>query len=105
MKPEGNDMAKRVPLPGQILREAFMEPRALSANRLAKALAVPPFRIAGILAGRRAIRSDTALRIARYLGTSPEFWMSLQMAYDLEVARRQTGRAITATVRPHKRTN
>jgi len=73
--------------PGAILDEAFLEPLGLSADALAKALSVPRNRITGIIHGERAITADTALRLARFFDMSPDFWLGLQMAYDLETAR------------------
>ena len=72
--------------PGEHLKEDFMVPLDLSANRLAKLIGVPPNRISAIVAGRRSITSDTALRLARLFGTSPEFWMNLQSNFDLQLA-------------------
>ena len=73
--------------PGEILREQFMSEFGLSINRLARDLRVPVTRIAEIVNERRAISPDTALRLAQYFGTTPEFWMNLQTAHDLDVAR------------------
>jgi addiction module HigA family antidote len=70
--------------PGEILQEEFMEPLGISAYRLAKDLGVPQTRIAAILHGRRGISPDTAARLGRYFRTSPQFWLNLQTAYDLE---------------------
>lgn len=86
--------------PGEILREEFMVPLGLSANRLARALGVPTNRITAILNGARAVTADTALRLARCLRTSPEFWLNLQVLHDLAVARRASDKAIAKTVRP-----
>ena len=72
--------------PGEILREEFMAPLALSMNKMAMALRVPVTRIADIVNERRGITADTALRFARYFKNSPAFWMNLQTRYDLEVA-------------------
>jgi addiction module HigA family antidote len=72
--------------PGEILREEFLKPLGMSANALAHALHVPPNRISAILAGRRGITADTALRLARAFGTGPEVWLNLQQAHDLRVA-------------------
>jgi addiction module HigA family antidote len=79
---------KRIPptSPGDILRHEFLEPLGLSANALARALKVPPNRITAILNGRRTVTADTALRLARYFGTTPELWLNLQNRYDLEGA-------------------
>ena len=77
---------KLAPLhPGEILKDE-MEERGLSANALARALRVPPNRISAIVSGQRSITADTAHRLARYFGTSPQMWMNLQMDYDLEAA-------------------
>lgn len=72
--------------PGEILREEFLVPLSLSANALAIALGVPAPRINDIARERRGITADTALRLARYFGTSAEFWMGLQADYDLRIA-------------------
>jgi addiction module HigA family antidote len=85
--------------PGEVLREEFLEPLGMSAYALAKALRVPVNRVTGILAGERAISADTALRLARFFGTTPEFWMNLQGAYELERARTEHGDEIIADVR------
>ncbi|MDX9865185.1 MAG: HigA family addiction module antitoxin [Anaerolineaceae bacterium] len=73
--------------PGEILLEEFLKPLNLSQYRLAKDIQVPPRRINEIVHGKRAITSDTALRLARYFGMSDQFWMNLQMRYDLEVQK------------------
>ncbi|MGQ0665168.1 MAG: HigA family addiction module antitoxin [Pseudomonadota bacterium] len=73
--------------PGEILREDFLDPMGISVYTLAKAIKVPRSRVNDIVLGRRAITTDTALRLARYFGTTPEFWINLQARYDLEVAR------------------
>ena len=91
---------KRAPLhPGEILREQFMADFGVSINRLARDLRVPPTRISEIVHEARAITPDTALRLARYFGTTPEFWVNLQSTYDLDVARTKL-RQIEADVRP-----
>ena len=86
--------------PGEILRKEFLQPLALSANALARALAVDAPRINDIVRERRGMSPDTALRLARYFGTSAEFWMNLQSAYDLSVAEAQTGKEIRKRVEP-----
>jgi len=73
--------------PGEILREEFLVPLGMSANALALALHVPAPRINDIVRERRAISPDTALRLARFFGTTPEFWLDLQTAHDLKTAR------------------
>lgn len=79
---------KRLPIhPGEILLEEFLKPLELSQYRLAKDISVPPRRINEIVHGKRGITADTALRLARYFGTSDLFWINLQSHYDLEVER------------------
>jgi len=85
--------------PGEILREEFMRPLGISINALARALAVPPNRIGAIVNGRRAITADTALRLGKYFGTSPELWLDLQSDYELRVARRTVWRRVEPRVR------
>ena len=70
--------------PGEILDEEFLEPMGITQYRLAKDIGVPPRRINEIVKGQRAITADTALRLGRYFGTTPEFWLNLQTHYDLE---------------------
>ncbi len=79
--------------PGEILADELKE-ISLSAAELARTLAVPPNRISQIIAGKRAITADTALRLARYFGTSADLWMNLQKTYELDLARRQIGEAV-----------
>ncbi len=88
--------------PGEVLREEFMVPLGISANALARDLDVPPNRITGIIADRgpRAVTPDTALRLAAYFGTSAEFWINLQAAYDLSLAQINDGKKIASQVRP-----
>ena len=73
--------------PGEILQEEFLKPMGLSQNRLALALRVPARRINEIVLGRRRVTADTALRLSRYFGMSPQFWLGLQMDYDLDLAQ------------------
>lgn len=86
--------------PGEILREDFMKPLAISMNRLALGLRVPVTRIADIVHGRRGITPDTALRLGRYFNTSARFWMNAQSTYDLEVAQDRLRGTIERDVRP-----
>src|SRR5438309_12051503 len=86
--------------PGEILREDFIVPLGISMNKLALDLRVPVTRIAEIVHERRGITSDTALRLARYFNTTPQFWMNLQILYDLEVARDKAQTRINRDVRP-----
>lgn len=77
--------------PGEVLNEEFLGPLELSQYRLAKDIKVPPRRINEIVHGTRAISADTALRLARYFGTTEEFWLNLQMHYELEIERDRLG--------------
>ncbi|MGL4974625.1 MAG: HigA family addiction module antitoxin [Bosea sp. (in: a-proteobacteria)] len=85
--------------PGEILLEDFMKPLGISQNRLARDLDVPVSRVADLVAGNRAITGDTALRLARFFGTTPELWMNLQTEHELELARRLRGDDIEMRVR------
>lgn len=75
--------------PGEVLLEEFLVPMDISQNALARAIGVPPRRINEIVLGKRAISADTAIRLARYFGTSEKFWMGLQVDYDLEEAHQK----------------
>ncbi len=86
--------------PGEILAEEFLEPLGMSVNALALALRVPANRIGAIVKGRRAVSADTALRLARFFGTSAEFWMNLQAMHDLTKAKMELGATIESDVRP-----
>jgi addiction module HigA family antidote len=86
--------------PGEILREEFMAPLGLSANRVALDLRVPVTRIFEIVHERRAISPETAIRLARYFNTTAEFWMNLQVAYDLEITRQREQVNVDRDVRP-----
>jgi len=86
--------------PGEILCEEFMKPLGLSMNKLALDLRVPVTRIAEIVHQRRAITTDTALRLGRYFKTTPVFWMNLQVRYDLEVAEDEQAEKIARDVQP-----
>lgn len=86
--------------PGEVLREDFLVPLALSQYALARAIGVPQIRVSEIVHGKRAVTPDTALRLARYFGTSAEFWLGMQATYDLETARDRVGSEIEAQVRP-----
>jgi len=97
-------MARIRTSPGEVLHEEFMKPLGLSANALALALRVPATRIGDILRSDkpRAVSADTAIRLARYFGTTPEFWLSLQSVYDLSRALAEHGPAIERDVRPRE---
>jgi addiction module HigA family antidote len=85
--------------PGEVLREDFLKPLALSQYALAKALGVAEIRISEIVNGKRAITADTALRLAKYFGTSAELWLGLQMEYDIRRARRDVWPTIEPRIR------
>jgi antitoxin HigA-1 len=85
--------------PGEILLEEFLDPLGVSQYRLAKELSVPARRINEIVHGQRRISADTALRLARYFGTSERFWMNLQARYDLEIEKDRLGAALDG-IRP-----
>ena len=86
--------------PGDILLNDFMAPHGLNANQISLALRVPANRITGIVKGDRAITADTAMRLARYFGTGPEFWLNLQTHHDLDQARTELSTAIEREVLP-----
>jgi addiction module HigA family antidote len=86
--------------PGEILLEDYLMPAGISANALATAMRVPATRINEIVHGRRGITAETAVRLARALGTTPGFWMNLQSHYDLEMVADQRGAEIEEDVRP-----
>ncbi len=87
--------------PGEILLEEFLKPMGLSQNRLALNIGVPARRINEIVLGKRRITADTALRLGRYFDMSPQFWLGLQMDYDLDVAEDAVGSCLNREVRPH----
>jgi len=86
--------------PGEILREEFLVPLGMSANQLALALRVPATRINDIVNEKGGITADTALRLARYFGTAPRFWMNMQVSYELEVTEDQLRKALMREVLP-----
>jgi len=87
--------------PGEVLLEEFLIPMKISQNRLARDIGVPPRRINEIVHGKRAVTADSALRLARYFGTSEPFWMGLQADYDLEAARERLGDRLEREVCSH----
>jgi addiction module HigA family antidote len=93
---------KRLPLihPGDILRDDFLQPMKISVYSLAQALKVPRSRVNDIVLGRRGMSADTAFRLARYFGTTPDFWINLQARYDLDAAHRTLRPRIEREVRP-----
>jgi addiction module HigA family antidote len=86
--------------PGEILLEEFLKPMGISQYRLSKDISVPPRRINEIVHGKRSITAGTALRLARYFGTSERFWMNLQSRYDLEVEKDKLGQRLIDEVHP-----
>ena len=84
--------------PGEVLLADFLEPHELSQYRLAHSISVPPRRINEIVHGKRAVTADTALRLARFFGTSEQFWLNLQARYDLEVERDRLGARLKSEV-------
>jgi antitoxin HigA-1 len=89
--------------PGETIREDCLVPLGMSVNQLAKHLNITAARLNDIVPGRRGITADTALRLARYFGTTPEFWMGLQLRYDLDLARQKSLTQIRHEVKPKQR--
>jgi antitoxin HigA-1 len=87
--------------PGEVLLEEFIKPMSLSQNRLAIDIGVDARRINEIVLGKRAITADTALRLARFFGNSPQFWLGLQTQYDLDITEDQLGKRLEREVRPY----
>jgi len=87
--------------PGEVLLEEFLIPMEISQNRLAREISVPPRRINEIVLGKRGVTADTALRLARYFGTTEKFWLGLQDDYDLEEARAVLGSLLDKGIKPH----
>ena len=93
-------MEKLLPIhPGEILLEDFMKPLELSSYRVAKDIGVPALRISQIVRGQRSITADTAMRLARYFGTSAAIWLRLQARYDLEIAEAKMAKRINREVK------
>ncbi len=90
------------PHPGETIKEEYLVPLGMSTNALAKELGIGAARLSEIVRGRRGITADTALRLARYFGTTPELWLNLQAFYDLRMAQRKSGRAIERQVKPRQ---
>jgi addiction module HigA family antidote len=91
-----------LPHPGETIKEDYLVPLGMSVNQLAKALGIGAARLNEIVRGRRGISADTALRLARYFGTSAEFWLNLQSLYDLRVAERKVRTKINREITPLK---
>lgn len=87
--------------PGEVLLEEFLKPLEISQHRLAMDIRVPATRIGEIVHGRRAVTPETALRLARYLGTSPEFWLNLQQSFDLTKVRTEQEEKIAREVQAY----
>jgi len=85
-------------MPGEILLEEFLKPLGISQNELARAINVPPNRISQIINGKREITADTALRLGRFLGIEPEFWLNLQTRYNMKVARARLGKELEKSI-------
>ena len=96
-----NTMSRTPIHPGEILSDE-LEETGLSAKKLADVIEVPPNRLYQILAGKRNLTADTALRLGQYFGMSAEFWMNLQSAYELDLARQQNGKAIMRIPKRHQ---
>jgi antitoxin HigA-1 len=93
----------RAPIhPGVILKADLLDPHGMSVNKLAKELHVPANRLSQIISGKRGISPDTSLRLARYFGFSPEYWLNMQAQYDLEIIRRQSLRQIETQIKPRE---
>jgi addiction module HigA family antidote len=95
-------MKMKPPHPGETIKEEYLVPLGMSVNSLAKALGIGAARLNEIVRGRRRVTADTALRLARYFGTTPELWLNLQAFYDLRMAQRKSGGAIERQVRPRR---
>jgi antitoxin HigA-1 len=88
--------------PGVVLKADLLQPLGMSVNKLATELHVPANRLGQIISGKRGISPDTSLRLARYFGFSPEYWLNMQAQYDLEVIRRQSMRRIEKEIKPRE---
>lgn len=99
--------SKKIPPlhPGEVLLEEFLKPMHISQNRLALDIGVPPRRINEIVLRKRRITADTALRLARYFGMSPQFWLGLQMDYDLDVEEDKLAKRLDREVRVYAKAN
>ncbi len=94
---------KLAPLPpGTILLEEFLEPMGISRAQLARDIGVPPNRISQIINGKREISADTALRLGVYFDIEPEFWLNLQIRYNLKIAKERAGTHIVSTIKKHR---
>ena len=96
-------MAKKLsPItPGDVLLEEFLKPMEITQNQLARDINVPPNRVSQIIHGKREITADTALRLGKYFGIEPEFWLNLQVRYNMKIARNKVGKKIEREVKAH----
>lgn len=96
-------MPKKLPpiTPGDILLEEFLEPMGISQAKLARDINVPPNRINQIINGKREISTDTALRLSKYFNIEPEFWLNLQMRFNMKITKEKTGKKIEREVKPY----
>jgi addiction module HigA family antidote len=90
------------PHPGETIQEEFLVPLGMSVNALARELGIGTTRLSEIVRGRRGVTADTALRLARYFGTTPELWVNLQTFYELRMTQRRSGRTIERQVKPRQ---
>jgi addiction module HigA family antidote len=95
-------MTIKPPHPGETIEEEYLVPLGMSVNGLAKELGIGVGRLNDIIRGRRGITADNALRLARYFGTTPELWITLQAFYDLRMAQRKSGRTIERQIKPRQ---
>ncbi len=95
-------MQMKPPHPGETIKEEYLVPLGMSVNALAKELGIGAARLNEIVRGRPGITADTALRLARYFGTTPELWVNLQAFYDLRMVQRKSGKTIERQVKPRK---
>jgi antitoxin HigA-1 len=95
-------MLMKPPHPGETLKEEYLVPLGMSVSALAKELGIGAARLNEIVLGRRGVSADTALRLARYFGTTPDFWLNLQTFYELRMAQKKAGKAIERAIQPRK---
>jgi len=99
----GKNMTKKLSpsTPGDVLLEEFLKPMKITQNQLAKDINVPANRVSQIIHGKREITADTALRLGKYFGIEPEFWLNLQVRYNMKIARDKVGKKIEKEVKTH----
>jgi addiction module HigA family antidote len=91
-----------IPHPGETIKEDYLVPLGMSVNALSKALGISAARLNEIVRGERGVSADTALRLGRYFNTTPDFWLGLQLEYDLRTAKRKAGALIAKQIKPMK---